>query len=143
MEQQIQSLIDANVKQKVTATSVILRRDGTYRDLVSSGGKATRAGKICERLTGESLETTGLDLRQTPVRKNNMEYIRFSGKKRLIRRFDPATKKISKKRTDQKSKHKLADSEKGPTQADRSKIPTKIGGQILKCLLKSLSRRDL
>ncbi len=71
---------------------VLRNQKGWYKELLTSGGKLTKAGEVYERLSGETLDRKGgIDLSQTTIRKDDTEIIRVGGKAKVVRKYDPAT----------------------------------------------------
>ncbi len=81
-----------NRPRKTPTESVILRRGGEHRVLVTIAGSLTKAGRAYQEITGETLEAYSYDPAQTPARRGNVESIKMkSGKDSVVRTCDPAT----------------------------------------------------
>jgi hypothetical protein len=80
--------------QIVASGATVLRNGRKFRQLVTSAGKLTPAGRLYEGETGAVLDTNSYDTEQTPRREGNAEYIKMRrGQDRIVRRWDAATSK--------------------------------------------------
>ena len=80
--------------QIVASGATQLRNGRKFKQLVTSTGALTEAGKMYEAETGTALDTNSYGTGQTPRREGNAEYISMRrGQDRIVRKFDTATSK--------------------------------------------------
>ena len=80
--------------QIVASGATVLRNGRKFRQLVTSAGKLTVAGRLYQGETGAVLDTNSYDTEQTPRREGNAEYISMRrGPDRIVRKYDTATSK--------------------------------------------------
>jgi len=80
--------------QIVASGATVLRNGRKFRQLVTSAGKLTAAGRLYEGESGAVLDTNSYDTDQTPRREGNAEYVSMRrGQDRIVRKYDTATSK--------------------------------------------------
>jgi hypothetical protein len=91
----LRAAIAAGGNPQIAASGATVLRNGRkFRQLVSSAGKLTEAGRMYEDETGTALETNSYATGQTPKREGNAEYISMRrGQDKVVRRWDAATSK--------------------------------------------------
>ena len=78
--------------QIVASGATVLRNGRKFRQLVTSAGKLTAAGRLYEGETGTALYINSYATGQTPTRIHNAEYISMRrGQDRIVRKYDTAT----------------------------------------------------
>ena len=89
----LRAAIAAGGNPQIAASGATVLRNGRkFKQLVSSAGKLTEAGRMYEDETGTALETNSYATGQTPRREGNAEYISMRrGQDRIVRRWDAAT----------------------------------------------------
>ena len=65
----------ANDATVTTKANTLLRSGKKYITLVSKSGDVTTAGIYYQQKTGTMLDLEGYNLKQTPLRKGNTEYV--------------------------------------------------------------------
>ena len=93
----LRAAIAAGGTPHVAASGATVLRDGRkFKQLVTSAGKLTDAGRLYQGETGTVLETNSYDTAQAPRREGNAEYISTRrGQDKVIRRWDAAMSKWS------------------------------------------------
>ena len=73
--------------QIAASGATVLRQGRKHRQLVTSAGKVTEAGRLYEGESGIALDTNSYATDQTPQREGNAEYISMRrGQDRIVRR---------------------------------------------------------
>ena len=72
----LRAAIAAGGNPQIAASGATVLRDGRkFKQLVSSGGKLTEAGRLYQGETNTVLDTNPYDTAQAPMREGNAEYI--------------------------------------------------------------------
>ena len=80
--------------QIAASGATVLKQGRKFRQLVTSAGKVTEAGRLFENESGTALDTNSYAVGQTPSREGNAEFISMRrGQDRIVRRWDAAMSK--------------------------------------------------
>ena len=86
-------LVNRGGEQRASKSGSVLLKAGKQSiTLVKANGQVTRAGKQFEQRGGTILSNSNSFANSKPYREGNTEYLNTTGgKKRILRRFDPAS----------------------------------------------------
>jgi len=88
------AIASGSTPQIAASGATVLKQGRKFKQLVTSAGKLTPAGRLYEGEVNTTLDTNSYDSGQTPSREGNAESISMRrGQDRIVRRWDSATSK--------------------------------------------------